>query len=167
MGLLEAYIDALLSLGSPAYFLAKEELDVTVNPPPATTDTGTVADAYKAQSQLVKFLAILGAVVAAPAAYALSVQKRRRKRDLTKKEVVVGSALENASTQATGVIMTALAAPAISTAVAYILVQKMEDAKWISKGLGDATQGLLTVAAAGPAIQGIGQIAGSAFKKGK
>jgi hypothetical protein len=81
--------------------------------------------------------------------------------------MTLGKSLENASSQATGVILTGLAAPAISTAIAYILVQKLEDAKLITKGLGDATQGLLTVAAAGPMIQGIGQIAGSAFKAGK
>ena len=135
---------------------------------PKTTDSGTDDDANLARAQLVKFSALVVGLLAAPAVYAAyKLQKRGKKQKLSESEERLGVSLENASTQATGVLMTSLAAPAISTAVAYIIVQKLEDAKIITKGLGNATQGLLTVAAAGPAIQGIGQIASSAFKKGK
>jgi hypothetical protein len=63
--------------------------------------------------------------------------------------------------------VTALAAPAVAAGITYITVQKLEDAEYITKGLGDGIQTLMAVAAAGPAIAGIGQIATSAFKKGK
>lgn len=135
---------------------------------PQTTDGGTDDDAMRARLQLAAFVGGLIAVVSAPAIYALSkTQKGRKKKKMTDKELMVGQSLENASAQATGLLMTAVATPALATALAYILVQKMEDGRIITKGLGNATQGLLTVAAAGPAIQGIGQIAGSAFKRGK
>jgi len=127
--------------------------------PPGTDSTETQA---RTKTQLGILGAAVLALIAAPALYSAS-----SKRKLKESDIRTGVALENASAQATGVLMTSLAAPAISTAVAYILVQKLEDAGYISRGLGNATQGLLTVAAAGPAIQGIGAIAGSAFRKAK
>lgn len=133
-----------------------------------TPGTSTEQEAAIAKTDLALVGAGILGCIAAPAIYASykGVGKRRKKK-LTDKEMLIGRSLENASSQATGLLMTALAAPAIATASAYILVQKLEDAKIITKGLGDATQGLLTVAAAGPALQGIGQIAGSAFTKAK
>ena len=132
--------------------------DVT-GAPPGTDDVATRA---RTKKQLQLLGAATLALIAAPALYSAS-----SKRKLKESDIRTGIALENASAQATGVLMTALAAPAISTGIAYILVQKLEDAGYVSRGLGNATQGLLTVAAAGPAIQGIGAIVGSAFRKAK
>jgi hypothetical protein len=128
-----------------------------------------VESILRARRQLAIFGIALVGLVGAPTLYAWHLKNRKGKkhRAITDKDEMIGKSLENSSTQATGVLMTALAAPAISTATAYVIVQKLEDARIISKGLGDAAQGLLTVAAAGPMIQGIGQIATSAFKKGK
>ena len=136
-----------------------QKIDTSLEAPPGTDSADT-------QARTKRQLQILGAatlaLIAAPALYSAS-----SKRKLKESDIRTGIALENASAQATGVLMTALAAPAISTGIAYILVQKLEDAGYVSRGLGNATQGLLTVAAAGPAIQGIGAIVGSAFRKAK
>ena len=161
MGWLDSWALSLLApafgpLGLGSVALA-EKLESTPEP-----GSETVENQALARQQLALLTAGLIGVVAAPAVYAAT-----RKKKLKAREQRTGIALENASQQATGVIMTGLAAPAIATAAAYILVQKLEDAKYITKGLGDATQGLLTVAAAGPAIQGIGGIAQSAFRRGK
>lgn len=133
--------------------------------PKPGTDSAEAMAAARAQLQYVGLGAL--ALVSAPVIYAASMKKIRKKSRLTKRQERIGVSLENASQQATGVMMTALAAPALSAAAAYILIQKLEDAQYISRSLGNATQALLTVAAAGPAIQGIGQIATSAFRGGK
>lgn len=132
---------------------------------PARTDTDDPNAVQRARNQLKLFLLGLVAVVGAPTGYALWKSSRKgKKRSFSERDMIVGVNLENTSSQATGVLLTAIASPAISTAASYILVQKLEDANVISKGLGNAAQALLTVSAAGPAIQGVGQIAGSAFK---
>lgn len=130
--------------------------------------TDSMENVIKSRNQLAVLLAGGAAVVALPALYvAYKGRKKGKKRKWTDEQLMMGTSLENASQSATGLLMTMMAAPAISTAVAYIIVQKLEDARIISRGLGNATQGLLTVAAAGPAIQGIGGIVRSAFTKGK
>ena len=139
------------------------ELGIGALPTPGTDDTANVVAARK---QLAYLLGGTLVVVGAPAIYAYSLGSKK-KRKLTDKELVLGQTLENASSQATGLLQTLIASPPIATAAAYILVQKAEDAQYIVRGLGNAAQGLLTVQAAGPMIQGIGSIVGSAFKKGK
>lgn len=132
---------------------------------PEGTDGGTAADAERARYQLAALLGGALVVTAAPAMYAAAISgKGKRKRKLTDKEAMLGKSIENASQQATGVLMTALASPAISAVASYLIIQKLEDGRLISKGLGDAAQTLLTVSAAGPAIQGIGGMVTSAFK---
>ena len=162
-------IPQLFSLLASAITGEAPTLAPIIGPEPKTTDGGTAEDAIRARNQLALLTGGTIAIIGAPAIYAasLKLRKGRKKRIMTEKDIMFGRSLENASTQATGLLMTGLAAPAIAAVTAYILVQKLEDAKVITKGLGNATQGLLTVAAAGPAIQGIGQIAGSAFKAAK
>jgi hypothetical protein len=119
----------------------------------------------KARKQLNKFLLAGGLITGVPAAYALYTLATTKKGEkLSPRKEMMGRSLENFSSQATGAAITALASPVIATAAAYILIQKLEDAEYISRGLGNAAQTLLTVAAAGPAISGIGGIVGSAFK---
>lgn len=128
-------------------------------------DNKKIADVAVARRQLKNFLITGGLIVGVPIAYAAVVAATRKKgAKITPQQEMVGRTLENASSQATGLCLTALASPVIAAAASYILVQKMEDAEYISKGLGNAAQTLLTVSAAGPAIQGIGQIAQSAFQ---
>jgi hypothetical protein len=116
-----------------------------------------------AKKFLVAELALLS-LAAAPAVYALSLRKKKK---LKAGEERLGVAMENASSALGTLTVTALAAPAVAAGITYITVQKLEDAEYITKGLGDGIQTLMAVAAAGPAIAGIGQIATSAFKKGK
>jgi heme/copper-type cytochrome/quinol oxidase subunit 2 len=157
MSIINALLDALF-IGQP----------IRVGPPAPEPGTDSPENEAVARKQLAVVGVAALALVSAPALYiAYKASSKGKKRKMNEKELMYGQTLENASTQATGVLMTALAAPALSTAAAYILVQKLEDAKFITRGLGNATQGLLTVAAAGPALQGIGAIAGSAFKRGK
>jgi hypothetical protein len=132
-----------------------------VQSPPAPALGGKTKDEDKARLHLLVTAAGLATIVAAPTYLAYS---KRKKKHMTPRDVMLGQSLENSSAQATGVLMTAVASPAIASAAAYILVQKLEDAGLITKSLGNATQSLLTVAAAGPAIQGIGGIVSSAFK---
>lgn len=144
------------------------EKQLEVTSPPAPGASPTTVQTLAARKQLATLTAAMVGVVAAPAIYAAYLgSSKKRKKKLTDKQIIQGKAIENASAQATGVLMTAIAAPAIAAASAYILVQKLEDGRLITKGLGDAAQALLAVAAAGPAIQGVGQIAGSAFTKAK
>lgn len=136
--------------------------------PPVTVDeVPTIAQVNQARLHLLGTAAAVGAITAAPALYALSLRKGRRKRKLTEKEIVLGEAMENASKTTSSVLVTALASPAIATAAAYIIIQKMEDARLIRKGLGNAAQTLLAVQAAGPMIGGLFQGIGSAFRRGK
>jgi len=136
---------------------------------PTDTTGQTPADIAKARTQL----AYLGlgtlAVIGAPTIYAaaLNARKGRKKRKLSENDMMIGRSLENASTQATGLLMTGLASPVIACVLGYVLVQKLEDAKYITTGLGNAAQTLMSVSAAAPMIQGIGQVAGSAFKAAK
>ena len=124
-----------------------------------------IASVAEARRELYLFLVAAGIIVAAPFIYAVAVAATRKKgAPITPQQEMLGKTLENASSQATGLATTALASPVIAAAASYILVQKLEDAEYISKGLGNAAQTLLTVSAAGPAIQGIGGIVGSAFK---
>ena len=128
-------------------------------------DNKKIADVAMARRELYLFLVAAGMIVAAPVVYAVAVAATRKKgAPITPQQEMLGKTLENASSQATGLATTALASPVIAAAASYILVQKLEDAEYISKGLGNAAQTLLTVSAAGPAIQGIGGIVGSAFK---
>ena len=124
-----------------------------------------IADVAQARRELNRFLWAAGLIVGVPIVYAAAVAATRKKgAQITPQQEMLGKTLENASTQATGLAVTALASPVIAAAASYILVQKLEDAEYISKGLGNAAQTLLTVSAAGPALQGIGGIFGSAFK---
>ena len=124
-----------------------------------------IADVAQARRQLNLFLLAGGLIVGVPIVYAAAVAATRKKgAPITPQQEMLGKTFENASQQATGLAITALATPVIAAATSYILVQKLEDAEYISKGLGNAAQTLLAVSAAGPMIQGIGAIAGSAFK---
>lgn len=145
------------------------EKEIEDEAPTEEDDKPTLTQTMVARKQLTYLTAGVLAITAAPAAYIayLSTTGSKKKRGFTDRQIAQGKALENASSQATGVVMTMLAAPAIATAAAYIIVQKLEDARIIRKGLGNATQALLTVSAAGPAIQGIGGLLGTAFTKGK
>ena len=118
----------------------------------------------RTRKQLILGAIVVGGLVAAPAVYSAAL---RRKKRLTEREIRTGMALEQASAQITQLGMVALASPPIAAGLTYIGIQKLEDAQIISRSLGNAAQGLMTVAAAGPIIQGIGQIATSAFRKGK
>ena len=139
--------------------------------PPASSNPSAPYDPVavaRARKQLAALAAGTAVIVGAPTLYiALKGRKRGKRARITEKDVMLGKSLENASTQATALAMTGLASPAIAAVAAYLLIQKLEDSAFITKGLGNAAQTLLTVAAAGPAIQGIGQIAGSAFKAAK
>lgn len=79
----------------------------------------------------------------------------------------MGIALENAGVQWTNTVMTMAASPAVALPLGYIGVQKLEDSKIITKGLGNAVQTLMTVAVAAPLIQMATSVGTSAFKKGK
>lgn len=143
------------------------ELLPYTTPPVNAADTPTREQVLQARIHLLGTAAAVGAITAGPALYAYKLKKGRRKRKLTEKEMMLGEAMENASKTTSGVLVTALASPAIATAAAYILIQKMEDGQLIRKGLGDAAQTLLTVQAAGPMIGGLFQGIGSAFRRGK
>ena len=114
-----------------------------------------------------KFLLAEGLILCsaiAPAVYALGL---RRKAKLKAGEERLGVALENASTALQMPLVTALAAPAIAAGAAYLTVQKLEEAGYIDSRLGNDVQTLMSVAAAGPMIQGFANMAQSAFRKGK
>jgi len=136
---------------------------IVVFPPETADTTPTPEQVMQARIHLLGTAAAVGAITAAPALYALSLRKGRRKRKLTEKEILLGETLENASKTTSSVLVTALASPAIATAAGYILIQKLEDARLIRKGLGDAAQTLLAAQAAGPMIGGLFQGIGSAF----
>jgi len=131
-------------------------------------DTGPSPELIaKTQKQLlIGTIAGLG-LVAAPAIYAMTRKKLKKARKLTPREEMIGVTVEHASSAATQLLAVSLASPAIAAAGAYILIQKLEDAAIISRGLGNATQSLMTVAAAGPALSAIGNITSSAFRAGK
>ena len=114
-----------------------------------------------------KFLIYEGVILGAaamPALYALSLRKKRK---LKPGEERLGVALENASNALGTLTVTAFAAPAIAAGLTYLTVQKLEDAEYITKGLGDGIQTLMAVAAAGPAVAGITSTASAFARKGK
>jgi len=156
---------------SPAASSSKSMLDAAAaleEKALATTPGADSTEAYAtARKQLIIGAAAVGAIVAAPAIYAITRSKRSRRGKRAQEDETLGVALENASSGATALLAVGIASPAIAAAGAYVLIQKLEDAKIISRSLGNAAQGLMAVAAAGPAIQGIGQVARSAFTKGK
>ena len=143
-------------------WLTHETLGVPVPEPPPGVDT--VETRRRTRIQLILAAIAVGGIVAAPAVYSYSLRRRKR---LTESDIRTGQTLEQASAAMTSVGMVALASPPIAAGLTYIGIQKMEDAGVISRSLGNAVQGLMTVAAAGPVIQGVGQLATSAFRKGK
>jgi hypothetical protein len=101
--------------------------------------------------------AILAGAVALPAAYiAYKGQKKGKKAKRAAKDDKMLLAMNDASNRAVSLL--AAIGPAVLLPVSYITVQKLEDAGVITKGLGDATQTLMTVAAAGQVASGIGSI---------
>lgn len=153
---------------SPPLFLLSSLLASKVAPPSDRDSTPSSEQIMQARYHLLIAGGTALAIVGAPTMYAYSKTKKgRKKRALSDKELMLGRSLENASLAATGLLATALATPAIGTAIAYVGVQKLEDAQLISRGLGDAAQGLMTVAAAGPAIGGVLGGVTSAFTKAK
>lgn len=132
---------------------------------PDTNDTEPTPDQIKqAQRHLIFLLGAAPVVTLIPALYAASL---RSKRKLKEKDEKIGIALENASNATATLFQTCLASPVIAAVYAYLVIQKAEQAKYISKGLGDTMQTIIGVSAAGPAIQGITSGVSAFAKKGK
>jgi hypothetical protein len=153
-------LDALQIVFMPLGYLGESVAVAAAKP---AYDNGTTPEQQAAAKRFLAIEGLVLGVAAAPALYAFTL---RRKRKLKAGEERLGVALENAATGVSAPVVTALASPAIAAAFAYLTVQKLEDAGYIQKGLGDAIQTLMAVSAAGPAISGIGNIARSAFAKG-
>lgn len=168
-GLLDWFWENLLAPGSTWNWLPTPitrptgdwfEKEVLGKVPEDVNDTVTADQVLRARQHAAVMLLAPIAVASAPAVYSLALGKKRLKDH----EVRTGIALENAAANSATLVQTALASSVVAAAYTYILVQKLETGKIISKGLGDAVQTLLTVSAAGPAIQGIANL-GSAFAK--
>ena len=126
--------------------------DVTIKDP--VDDGSTPEDVASARKFLLAEAALLGGVVAAPAMYALyraaskpAKGKKRAAADTMSLE------LSHASTRATTLL--SAFGPAFAIPATYITVQGLENAKYITKGLGDAVQALLTASAAAGLVGGV------------
>lgn len=135
----------------PGWVAANIAYDRTIAAP--VDDSDDPQDVYRAKKFLAAEAMILGSVVAAPAIYKLATGSKKRKSARTKKrEEAIATELSHASTRAS--TMLAAFGPAFAIPATYITVQGLENAKYISKGLGDAVQGLLTASAAAGLVGG-------------
>lgn len=172
MGILEDIWRAITSGGGdPDIILKPDEPTVGDELIQDVKDTLGVDDsarAKKAQDILdaKKFLAaeavILGIVIGAPIGYAAysafssPPRKKRTKAQIARDERMF-EAFSNASTRASSVL--ASFGPSFAIPATYITVQKLEDAEYITKGLGDAVQTILTTAAAAGLVGSISNMA--------
>ena len=121
---------------------------------PVVDDSDAPEDIARAKRFLAVEAALLGGIVAAPAAYvAYTSSKKRKSAKKRKGEERVLSELSDASTRATSLL--SAFGPAFAIPATYITVQGLENAKYISKGLGDAVQTMLTASAAAGLVGGI------------
>jgi len=131
-------------------------------PPGETeTDTSTRAGELAAKKFLYTEAAILGGICAAPALYRYATARSKGKR--AKRDALMALELDNASNRA--VTLLAALGPAVVFPATYITIQKMERAKIISKGLGDAVQSLMTAMAVAPVAGAAVNLASKAIPK--
>jgi len=139
-------------------------VDFGTGPPPVTDDSEAPVDIARAKRFLLAEAALLGGIVAAPAAYvAYTGYKKRKSAKKRKQEDKVLTELSHASTRATTLL--SAFGPAFAIPATYITVQGLENAKYISKGLGDAVQTLLTMSAAAGLVGGVAGMALPFLKK--
>ena len=121
----------------------------------------TPADVKSARNFLFAELAILTGLVAAPAVYMAASGKRRGKKRTKREERMVGE-LSNSSTRAAAEL--SAFGPAFAIPATYITIQKLEDAGYITKGLGDGVQALLAASATAGLVGGISSLLTTAVK---
>jgi len=121
-------------------------------------DTGTVGAVDASSEMKVKpmFLGptavVLGGVALAPFIYKAYSSRLRGKR--AKRASELGEAIESSANRATAVLAALI--PAVGIPIAYIGVQELEARGVISKGLGDAVQGLMAAGVVAPAVGAVG-----------